>query len=190
MGGLRVVYCGRSQSALSQSHQSFLVANRAIPGSHVWTIDKITETTEQVGCDARSRCGSQLFIRRTYQSRNGRSHSPHYALKIWCFVIKIKLLYKKNVIKIIHPQLVVFVNSSALSCTPLSGIYEDNGGHRCGLGAGCPAGRTIKCTWFSPPLKTLTPGRLVREEGLPLQKIRVQVEENVRSYQKRWNKVS
>ena len=95
------------------------------------------------------------------------------------------VIKKKNVVKIIHPQLVVFVNSSALSCTPLSGIYEDNGGHRCGLGAGCPAGRTIKCTWFSPPLKTLTPGRLVREEGLPLQKIRVQVEENVRSYQKR-----
>ena len=34
--------------------------------------------------------------------------------------------------KIIHPQLVVLTNHQALSCTPLSGIYEDNGGHRDG----------------------------------------------------------
>ena len=36
---------------------------------------------------------------RTYQSRNGRSHSPPYALNMWCFVINI-----------IHPQLVVSSN--------------------------------------------------------------------------------
>ena len=66
--------------------------------------------------------------------------------------------------------------SSDFSCIPISDPYRRLSWPLrcfCGLDAGGPAGRTTRCTLVQPTIDTLTPRRKIREEGVPLQKIRV-----------------
>ena len=67
---------GRSQSGLSQCHQSFLVVIGTIPRSHASAIDEIMKTNEHVGCWRRDHYGPHLLIWRTSSPGTAEATPP------------------------------------------------------------------------------------------------------------------